>query len=415
MLEGIFGNLEQRASDRRASSRGLVTYHRRMEAPSPELRAPLGFSRAADVSPDEERPGLLRARTLPFGIDPDEAFDFRSCVLHDCADPETPEPGLEQAGFETIALSHIAPLQQALAAIRDEDRISDASAGALRASLSGARFFLANGRSLRVEHVADEGLIQRRAGPNGLEVNPGGMDGANAHGGARTIHADQDVFGTPLKQTMKGAAPTLFRHRTPDARNDDSSLFLLNLWIPIQQITRPLVLMDRRTLDQERHQLRYGLPVTRFLDRDEESSVNDIWTFLPDPAQKWYFRSVMGPDQGYVFDTLGEPHGSCILPGEEALEQLYLALGRALEAVAAGGVGALREIAAARPPSLPDVTTEAIRHAWLHMTELLREAGSQAAEICASGQHWSLRARTAMDAVIRKSVEMRMVATLLPD
>jgi hypothetical protein len=210
---------------------------------------------------------------------------------------------------------------------------------------------------------------------------------------------------------MKGAAPQLFRHRTPGARNDDSSLFLLNLWIPIQQITRPLVLMDRRTLDPARHQLRYGLPVTRFLDRDEESSVNDIWTFLPDPGQCWYFRSIMGPDQGYVFDTLGEPHGSCILPGEDALERLYLDLGRACEAVAAGDADALRTLAATPPPALPDVTTEPIREAWRRMTALLREAASATT----AAADWSTRARTAMDAVIRKSVEMRLVATLTAD
>jgi hypothetical protein len=241
------------------------------------------------------------------------------------------------------------------------------------------------------------------------------MHGANGHRAARNIHADQDVFGTPLEQIMQGAAPQRFRHRTPDGRNDASSLFLLNLWIPIQQITQPLVLMDRRTLDPKAHQLRYGLPVTRFLDRDEGSSVNDIWTFLPDPAQEWYFRSAMGPDQAYVFDTLGEPHGSCVLPGEDALEWLYHVLGRAREAVAAADVERLREVAAASPPALPDVTTDAIRAAWQHMTELLCEAGSHAAELCASGEAWSERARAARDAVIRKSIEMRLVATLESD
>jgi len=386
-----------------------------VENPSSELRVSLGFTRAADVSADPERPGLLRARTLPFGVDPDEAFDFRSCVLNDCADPQTAEPGLEEAGFETIDLSGNARLQQALATVRDEDRISEAGAQALRASLGGARFRLANGKALRIEHVAEEGLIQRRAGPNGLDVNPGGMDGANGHGAARTIHADQDVFGTPLKQLMKGAAPDLFRHQTPDARNDDSSLFLLNLWIPIQQMTRPLVLMDRRTLDPQRHQLRYGLPVTRFLERDPERSVNDIWTFLPDSAQQWYFRSLMGPDRGYVFDTLGAPHGSCILPGEEALEQLYLQLGRAGEAAAVGDAGVLREIAAAGPPALPEVTTEAIRSAWLRMTELLREARTLTDDTSAAPGHWSARASAAMDVVVRKSIEMRLVATLTCD
>jgi hypothetical protein len=386
-----------------------------MDSTAPELRAPLGFTRAEDVSPDNERPGLLRARTLPVGADPGEAFDFRSCVLNDCVDPRTAVSELEQSGFETIDLSRNGQLQQALATVRDEDRVSDESAEALRASLRGAYFQLASGKRLRIEHVADEGLIQRRAGPNGIDVNPGGMDGANGHGAARTIHADQDVFGTPLKQLMKGAAPELFRHQTPDARNEDSSLFLLNLWIPIQQITRPLVLMDRRTLDQRRHQLRYGLPVTRFLDRDEDRSVNDIWTFLPDSAQKWYFRSIMGPDQGYVFDTLGQPHGACVLPGEGALERLYLDLGHACEAVAVADVDALRRIAAAQSPALPAVTTAAIREAWLRMTKLLHEAGTRATELCAPGEHWIARARAAMDAAIRKSVEMRLVATLTSD
>ncbi len=381
------------------------------ERPS-ELRASLGFTRAEDVSPDEERPGLLRARTLPFGVDPVEAFDFRSCLLNDGADPQTSEPGLEEAGFETIDLSGNARLQQALATVRDEDRVSEAAARALRESLNGARFRLANGRGLRIEHVADEGMIQRRAGPNGLNVNPGGMDGSNGHDAARTVHADQDVFGTPLKQLMSGAAPGLFRHQTPDGRNDDSSLLLLNLWIPIQQITRPLVLMDRRSMDPKRHQLRYALPVTRFLDRDEERSVNDIWTFLPDPAQVWYFRSVMDPAQGYVFDTLGEPHGACMLPGEEALERLYLGLHRACEAVAAADAHALAAAAAEPPPALPEVTTQAIRDAWQRMTALLQEAGPRAAEICAAGAEWTARARAAMDGVVRKSVEMRLVARL---
>ena len=390
-------------------------YYVAMDPASTVLVAPLGFTRAADVSPDAERPGLLRARTLSPEVDPDEAFDYRLFPLHDCVDSQTVEPGLEEAGFETIDLSHNAALQQALDQVRSEDRISNNSADALRASLAGARFRLMNGRHLRVEHVADEGMIQRRAGPNGFDANPGGMDGANGHEGAPAIHGDQDVFGTPLKQIMKGGAPSLFRHQTPDARNDDSSLFLLNLWIPIQQITRPLVLMDRRTLDAKRHQLRYGLPVARFLDRDEERSVNDIWTFLPDAAQKWYFRSAMGPDQGYVFDTLGEPHGACVLPGEEALEQLYLQLGRACEAVAAADVDALRGIAAPPPPALPEVTTEALREAWLRMTKLLHEAGAHAAEICASDGPWKARARAAMDATIRKSVEMRLVATLTSD
>ncbi len=386
-----------------------------MESPSTELVAPLGFTRAEDVAPDPGRPGLLRARTRPLGGDPNEIFDYQPFVLHDCVDPRTPVADLEQAGFQTVDLSGLSGLQQALETVRREDRVSEAAADAIRASLQGAALDLGMGRRLKIEHVADDGLIQRRAGPNGLDVNPGGMDGANGHGGAPAIHGDQDVFGTPLRQMMNGSAPDLFRHQTPDARNDTSSLFLLNLWIPIQQITRPLVLMDRRTLDAKRHQILYGLPVTRFLERDDEMSVNDIWTFLPDPAQTWYFRSEMGPDQGYVFDTLGEPHGACILPGEDALETSSQRLDDACAAVHDGDADALRQIAASPVPALPEVTTAAIRGAWQEMGSLLQEAAAGADAICADGEAWTVRARQAIDRVIRKSVEMRLVATLTSD
>ena len=386
-----------------------------MQTMSRELRAPLGFSRADDVAPDEERPGLLRARTIPGGGRTADALDFRSCVLHDCATGASPDAGLEEVGFEAVDLSANAALQAALGTVRDEDRISEASQEAVRESLAGARFPLASGTVLRIETVAADGMIHRRGGPNGLDVNPEGMQGGNGHGAAQGIHGDQDVLGTPLAQLMNGAAPDLFRHRTPDCVNEDAGLFLLNLWVPIQQITRPLVLMDRRTLDAKRHQLRYGLPVTGFLDRDQETRINDIWSFLHDPGQVWYFRSRMGPGQAYLFDTLGEPHGSCILPGEDALEELWHALGRACAAAAEPDADALAAIGATAPPELPEVTTEPIREAWHAMTKLLREAEAHAGAVCTAPADWVGRARAAMDAVIRKSLEMRLVASVVAD
>ena len=376
------------------------------------LRGRLGFSRAENVVPDAERPGLLRAPTLPLDVDPLEVLEYRDCPLRDCVDGSVPEPGLEAAGFECVDLSGNAALQRALAALRATGSLTDACSSAIRESVRGARFALSNGKRLRVEYVADDGMIHRRAGPNGLDVNPAAMDGGNHHRAALHVHADQDVFGTPLRQMMNGGAPSLFRHQTPDGRNDDSSLFLLNLWIPLQQITTPLVLMDRRTLDPKRHQLRYGLPVTRFLDRDEDMSVNDIWTFLPDPSQQWYFRSSMGPEEAYVFDTLGEPHGACVLPGEEALEGLYRALGRAIQAARAGDASALRDAAALDAPRIPRLTTEPIRSAWRGMTALLAEACDCAGTLCSAPDAWCERAGEAMDAVVRQSIEMRMAATL---
>ncbi len=371
-----------------------------------QLRAPLGFARPEHVLPDAERPGLLRARTLPMDTAADEAYDYRLCVLNDCTHAESAQPRLESAGCETVDLSSIAALQRAIESLRVEDRVTESSAQAIRDSLTGAYLELNDGKRLRIEHVADEGLIHRRAGPNGLDVNPGGVEGANGHGGAAAVHGDQDVFGTPLAQMMNGGAPELFRHRSPDACNETSPLFLLNLWIPIQQITRPLVLMDRRTLDQAKHQLRYGLPVTRFLDRDEASSVNDIWKFLPHPDQVWFYRSTMGPGEGWLFDTLGAPHGACVLPGEDAIESLFRLLGDALDAHTAADARALSGIARAEPPSLSDSTPAPVRAAWQRMTALLREAN-------APGDAWRVRVIDARDAVVRKSVEMRLVATLI--
>ena len=119
----------------------------------------------------------------------------------------------------------------------------------------------------------------------------------------------------PLTQLMDGRAPTLFRHDSPDGYNHDESTMLVNMWIPLQQITQPLVLADGRSIDRRKHQLRYGLATDSFLDRDDDLAVNDIWTFMYDPDQQWYFRSEMDFRSAYVFDTLSTPHGAAVLPG----------------------------------------------------------------------------------------------------
>lgn len=385
------------------------------DRPLPELDATLAFTRRGDVSPDAERAGLLRARTLPFDPDPHEFFDFETCTVHDCLAPASPPLDLEAMGFSTIELGGNARLQQVLATVRREDHVSHHSSAEIRRSLHRRSFRLPNGKRLRLLFIAPEGLIYRRAGPNGLRPDPDEqMDGANGHDGATTVHGDQDVYGTPLKQMMRGAAPFLFRHDTPDGRNRRSPIVLLNLWIPLQQITRPLTLMDRRSLDKRRHQLRYALPVTSFLERDHEQAQNDIWTFLHDPGQQWYIHSDMDSSHGYVFDTLGLPHGACVLPGEAALEALYRKLARACDAIACDDAGALE--AAVKPDvgPLPLATTAPIRAAHHAMTNLLEEAQPRAAALCADGDDWTGRAKAAMDRVIRRSVEMRVVATLTP-
>ena len=74
----------------------------------------------------------------------------------------------------------------------------------------------------------------------------------------------------------------------------------------------------------------------------------------------------------------------------------------------------MRAAAGATPLPLPEVTTAPIRAAWRRMTALLEEAAGGAEAVCA-GEDWTARARRAMDAVVRKSVEMRLVAGLVAD
>jgi len=370
------------------------------------MHGTLTFTRPADVVADEERPGLLRA--LHAGDD--EAGDSHRCDLRDLAAAGSVEPGLESAGFETVDLSDNLALQRALDDVRELDQLTASTEAAIRASLDGKGLGLSNGSSLQIDLLVDDGFFHRRSGPNGLDVNPGGIDGINGHSGAQFVHGDQDVFGTPLRQLMHGAAPEMFRHLTPDGRNDDATTFLINLWIPLHAPVQPLALMDRRSLDAERHQLRYGLPVDGFLDRDDDATVNDIWNFLYDADQQWYIRSDMGSGQGYVFDTLGTAHGAAVLPGEDALEELYLTLQRACAALDDGDAEALRSIAAhpftLRPPA---DATPAIRDAWQTMAALHgRVAESDPDE-------WRTQAQAAMNAVIRRSVEMRLVATLVTE
>ena len=373
-----------------------------------QLRAPLGFSRPDDVGPDHEREGMRRARTMSPGDETSgRAYDMVSCDLRDCAEPSTTQPGLLAGGWEAVDLASNAALVAGLQTVRADDRIEDDVAEAIQASLMGSVIPLADGSAIRVEFISEDGLIHRRAGPNGLDVNPGGMDGMNGHDGAAGIHGDQDVFGTPLRQTMAGKAPEVFRHQTPDGSNLESTTMLLNLWMPVQQATRPLVLMDRRTLDQQRDQLRYGLPVGGFLDRDEDARINDIWTFLADEDQDWYFHSTMGLGDAYLFDTLGTPHGSCCLPGEDVLEQFVVDLRSGQELLARGDVAAAQSIAARLRLPLPEVTTEPIRDAWKRLGALLDELRDGPAD------DWSARAEHAIDSVIRKSVELRLVGSVI--
>lgn len=373
----------------------------------------LGFSPESHVIDDPDHPGLFRAGPRASGPYDGEGLEFHDCPAIDLAAPDATQPDLMDFGFDTADLSGLGELQSACAEVRGAGRVTDDQAATIRAALDGAVVPTASGGTLRVLFLADEGFIMRNVGPNRLTVVGPRTGGMNDHGGAATVHADQDVFGTPLTQLMDGRAPELFVHDSPDGHNHDASMLLVNLWIPLQQITQPLVLADGRSLDRRRHQLRYGLPTNSFLDRDEDQVINDIWHFLHDDAQQWYFRSDMDHRSAYVFNTLGTPHGSGVLPGEDVAERCYLALEAAESAVDAGDAEALLAAATADRPELTVPTTPVLGDAIAAMLAVLDDAAADPASVCgARAEQWLAASQAARRAVVRMSLEMRMVVSL---
>jgi hypothetical protein len=376
--------------------------------------APLGFFKPERVSADTQRPGLKRAASLDNPDDP-QGLDFHNCSLRDWSQEASPCLNLAKMGFDVIDLSAHADLQDVFESVRTAGEIQPEEARQIRRGLQGSVFKLSPGKCLRLLYIAPEGFIMRKGGPNGLKPDPDvEMGEMNGHDAANAVHGDQDVRGTPLKQIMRGMAPLMFRHQTPDGDNRLSPLMLVNLWIPLEQITRPLTLMDRRTLDKRAHQLRYALPTESFLEREEETRVNDIWTFLHDDSQEWYFSSDMNHKNAYVFDTLGTPHGATVLPGEKLAEQCFLALREAKENIHSGsGLALSAEQQAVVAAEVPGNSTPALTQAIQTMQGLLKQTATLMGEEATVA--WLENAAKALDRVVRKSLEMRVVALRLPD
>jgi hypothetical protein len=340
--------------------------------------------------------------------------ELHVCPATDVMNSLPEAPDLLSLGFDTVDLTSLGPLQATCADVRSAGRVTEEQAAAIRAALDGAVLPTAGGRQLRVLHLAEEGFIMRTAGPNGLSLVGPRSTGMNGHSGATSIHADQDVFGTPMVQLMDGRAPGLFVHDSPDGHNHDGSMFLVNLWIPLQQVTQPLVLADGRSIDRRRHQLRYGLATDSFLERDDDLAINDIWAFLHDDGQRWYFRSEMDHRSGYVFNTLSTAHGAGTLPGEDVAEWCYRALELAESAIARrDAAGLVEAVSTADRPALPDPVTPALRDATAEMLDLLDDALADPEAVCGErGDAWSAASAAARRRVVRMSLEMRMVVSI---
>lgn len=373
----------------------------------------IGFVPPSVAVPDDEHPGLLRAgprASAPYGRG---SIEQHVCPATDSCQDDAVQPDLLDFGFDRVDLSGLETLQSTFANVLAAGRISDDDGATIRSSLEGAVLRTFSGHTLTVRHVAGEGFIMRKGGPNGMSVVGARSTGMNDHGSATSVHIDQDVYGTPLTQVMDGRAPELFRHDSPDGVNPDVGLMLVNLWIPLQQITQPLALADGRSIDRRRHQLRFGLATESFLEREEDMVINDIWTVLHHPDQRWYLRSDMDHRSAYVFNTLSTPHGACVLPGEAVAEHWYRSLEDAEHAIEAGDVAALTEAVSLDAPLLPADVPSALRDAIAAMAALADEARIDPATVCGPrAEQWLASSRAARNRVIRMSLELRMVVSI---
>lgn len=375
------------------------------------ITAELAFARAEEVSEDEG--GLLRARTIAVAAEQEAgAFDRRRCSIADVS-RGTLRPALWTHGFDVADLGGRGGLQAALERVRRAGRLDEGEAAAIRGALRFASLRLASGGRLRILHIAREGFFMRRALPGGAarSLGPGEHDAAIA------VHVDQDVDGTPLRQLLGGLAPRLFRHDAPLHHNHRGRLVLVNLWIGLDQVTRPLALMDGRSLDRRAHQVRYGLPLPGIIDgRRPGMEVNDIWKVLHDRGQRWYFDSEMDGRRAWVFDTLSTPHGSFVIGGEgraAARREAVVAAAAAIER------GALAEARAALEREVDGAiageaaATGSLAGAIATVERLIAEGqGILAAGAATAAGEWARRASEAAERLVRKSIEMRAVALL---
>ncbi|MFM7068777.1 MAG: hypothetical protein ACKOYM_04875 [Actinomycetes bacterium] len=382
-----------------------------MNAASTTYPVRLGFMPEAQAIPDPEHPGLRRAgprAAAPYG---DDRVEFHLCDASDVARSTSGDLGLRSTGFDLVDISALDAVQSACRRVCSDGSIDAAAAAAIRGGLDGALLRTSCGQSVRVLYISDEGFIMRTAGPNGRSVVGPRSVGMNGHGGATSVHIDQDVYGTPLVQLMEGRAPSLFVHDSPDGSNHDGAMFLVNMWIPLRQVVQPLALADGRTIDRRRHQLRYGLSTGSFLSRDEDQEINDIWTLLFDGGQEWYLHSEMDHRSAWMFNTLSVAHGACTLPGEDVAEECFLAL-EAAEAAVAAGDPTLLERAGAVVGDLdaPDSAPPALRAAIRDMIEVLQLAADDPVGTCRPGADaWTEQAALARRQVVRMSLELRLV------
>jgi hypothetical protein len=382
-----------------------------------DIQGVMGFALPNDVVQDSERKGRLRANTQSQDYsEVSEVVDFQQCDMHDLCSGKY-DIDFFKMGFDKINLSDNPKLQTLLNKIKAQGFLEKEDIKNMRKVISGSVFQLSNGKRLRMVYVAGEGMLIRSSGPNGLAIQyDETLPTHSKQAAAMMVHGDQDVYGFPLKRIMKGAAPWIFRHNSPDGHNKFSPVNLVNIWIPLQQINMPLCLMDRTTLDNQKHQLRFEINVQDTLQRKADHARNDIWTFLHDPKQQWYFSSEMNNDNAYVFDTLGMAHGAAVLPGEKQAEQYFLRVSACQKALKEANRETFKENATKAKLDLPANMTKPLTIAIANLELVLENAAKNAEAIFIEGSsgasEWSKNAEAAKKVLIRRSIELRAVGLI---
>jgi len=390
-----------------------------------DIQGVMGFVLPKDVVQDSERKDRLRANTQSKDYsEVSEVVDLQPCAMNDLNSGKY-DIDFFKMGFDKIDLRSNQLLQQLLKKIKTQGILESTDIKAMRQAVAGSVFRLSNGKRLRMVYVAGEGMLIRSSGPNNLALQyDEAVPTHSKQAAASMVHGDQDVYGFPLKRILKGAAPWLFRHDSPDGHNHISPVNLVNIWIPLQQINMPLCLMDRSTLDRQNHQLRFEINIADTLGRKAEHGRNDIWAFLHDPKQQWYFSSEMNGgnifENAYVFDTLGMAHGAAVLPGEKQAEQYFLRISECQKALKEGNRDLFKTSAEKPSLELPSNITQPLSKAIANMEVVLANAAKNVdvffsetkPKDSVENQEWNKQADAARNALIRKSIELRAVGII---
>ena len=268
-------------------------------------------------------------------IDTKHRYDLlsHSIHLHDIRNSAQP-PGLVTKGFTLFQLANNKRLQSILRTIHSTAVLTEHDKKEILSSLSMKSFQTSDQKhNVRIVYPVPDGLFLRQAGPNKLKVYDN--EGRECMPSAENAHVDNNVDGT-LKQLMRGWAPWIFHFTSPGKKNHVSPLFIMRIWIPLQQPVRPLCVLNQQTFNRTREQIAFHLPTGDFLQKEQRSlngllshgvkddlSLVDVWHTLHGEQQEWWFQSDMNYTQALAFSTLDGAHTSCSLPGESVLAELY--------------------------------------------------------------------------------------------